>query len=206
MADGEACCAISEVLPHGNAKKVTANDPLLKGDSLVSINGISTYNKKVGQICQLLSVQPNTQSIRMTFMRYIGPLRSTNGLDELQGFEVSKPPVPEPVSSKTTNSKKFLQSHDLNTVNDKQVSKATSSPAVFSKKISFKLSKSNNLKTIDDNKVPAPMKVTKNISQTSVKDVVVQSKSNESKSSESGKKKGKLSRLFKRGKKKETES
>lgn len=67
-------------------------DKLEVGDHLASINGASVFQKNVTEVCKILAASKSTDDIHLVFIRYIGPIRNSNAIEQ-QGYEVIDPQV-----------------------------------------------------------------------------------------------------------------
>jgi hypothetical protein len=66
-------CWVTRILPSGNAAKVGRVE---LGDQLAAVNGVSAIKAKVDEVCTLVSEASDPSSVELTFLRYVGPLRS----------------------------------------------------------------------------------------------------------------------------------
>jgi hypothetical protein len=67
-------CWVANIFPDGNVAKLSVENALAVGDQLAAVDGRSAIEMGVDDICRLISEAENTQSIELTFVRYIGPL------------------------------------------------------------------------------------------------------------------------------------
>lgn len=72
-------CWVAKVFPDGNAASKSIGGDIKIGDQLAAVDGRSAINMKVDDICTLISGAENTQSIELTFMRYVGPMHPLGG-------------------------------------------------------------------------------------------------------------------------------
>mmetsp|Transcript_899 Transcript_899/g.1960 ORF Transcript_899/g.1960 Transcript_899/m.1960 type:complete len:154 (-) Transcript_899:587-1048(-) len=73
-----AGCFVTKVSPDGSAARSRRVEV---GDQLASINGTSSINMKVDDICDSISISSDPSRIELVFLRYIGPFRpSTKNL------------------------------------------------------------------------------------------------------------------------------
>merc|ERR1712008_221720 len=101
--ENEECCWIGRIFEYGNAATNARGDKIKIGDQLASINGNSTYGKKVAEVCRVLAAAPNSKDIEFTFMRYIGPLRPILRQVEQQGYEIIDPILSKEDDDTTTD-------------------------------------------------------------------------------------------------------
>lgn len=80
--ENEGGCWVANVFPTGNAAKLSPDDAILIGDQLAAIDGRSALSMNVDDICSLISEAENTQSIELTFLRYVGPVNNQLGKEE----------------------------------------------------------------------------------------------------------------------------
>ena len=99
---------MKRIFETGNAAVAFVGDKIEVGDQLAAVNGLSAMYKNVAEVCRLLASASNPESIELTFVRYVGPLRVAS-IDQ-QGYEV--------IDTKLSKSSKF-------------------SPNTLAKKISF---------------------------------------------------------------------
>lgn len=69
-------CWIAKIFPGGNATKISCGDDVRVGDQLAAVDGRSAIKMTVDDICSLIATAENMQSIELTLLRYVGPLRS----------------------------------------------------------------------------------------------------------------------------------
>ena len=89
---------MANILPTGNAVKLPPEDVILVGDQLAAVDGRSAIEVKVDDICTLISEAENTQSIELTFLRYVGPL--TDGKESTGAVEETPDGIVEELSPK----------------------------------------------------------------------------------------------------------
>ena len=89
--NNEDCCWVGRIFESGNAAIASREDPVITGDQLALINGSSMYGLKIADVCRILADAPNPEDIKLTFLRYIGPLRPATHEVEQQGYEVIDP-------------------------------------------------------------------------------------------------------------------
>jgi len=76
--ENDAGCFVTKVSPDGSAARSRRVEV---GDQLASINGTSSINMKVDDICDSISISSDPSRIELVFLRYIGPFRpSTKNL------------------------------------------------------------------------------------------------------------------------------
>lgn len=80
--ENDGGCWVANVFPAGNAAKLPPHDSILIGDQLAAVDGRSALAMNVDDICSLVSEAENIQSIELTFLRYVGPVRSKLGNKE----------------------------------------------------------------------------------------------------------------------------
>jgi len=69
-------CWIAKIFPGGNATKTSCGDDVKVGDQLAAVDGRSAIKMTVDDICSLIATAENMQSIELTLLRYVGPLRN----------------------------------------------------------------------------------------------------------------------------------
>lgn len=72
--ENDGGCWVANVFETGNAAKLAPDDAIRAGDQLAAVDGRSAIAMKVDDICSLISEAENTQSIELTFLRYVGPV------------------------------------------------------------------------------------------------------------------------------------
>jgi len=80
-------CWVARVLEDGNAEKANVK----VGDQLGAIDGVSAIKMTVDDICKAVSQAANPSSIELTFLRYSGPLRSSELVTFDEGYELEVP-------------------------------------------------------------------------------------------------------------------
>jgi hypothetical protein len=80
-------CWVANVFPDGNVAKLKIENALAVGDQLAAVDGRSAIEMGVDDICRLISEAENTQSIELTFVRYVGQLVKQNG-QEMQAHDL----------------------------------------------------------------------------------------------------------------------
>mmetsp|Transcript_17449 Transcript_17449/g.25780 ORF Transcript_17449/g.25780 Transcript_17449/m.25780 type:complete len:811 (+) Transcript_17449:264-2696(+) len=68
-------CWIAKVFPGGNATKIDSGEAVKVGDQLAAVDGRSAIKMSVDDVCALIATAENMQSIELTLLRYVGPLR-----------------------------------------------------------------------------------------------------------------------------------
>lgn len=76
---------VSRVVPDGNG----ARKGVQHGDQLASINGKSAVHASIDEVAATISRTPKNQSVELTFLRYVGPLKPMPGAIIQEGFEVT---------------------------------------------------------------------------------------------------------------------
>jgi hypothetical protein len=110
---------VSRVVPDGNG----ARKGVQHGDQLAAINAKSAVHASIDEVAATISRTPNKQSVELTFLRYVGPLRPVPGAVIQEGFEVTdasvnkkksppKPPKPpkSPLQSPSKKNSRFFKS------------------------------------------------------------------------------------------------
>mmetsp|Transcript_19760 Transcript_19760/g.22886 ORF Transcript_19760/g.22886 Transcript_19760/m.22886 type:complete len:1013 (-) Transcript_19760:118-3156(-) len=84
---------VKKIFENGNTHLNATGDKVQVGDHLASINGTSAFKKSITDVCKTIAGSPDTDNIELTFLRYIGPLRSDNNTNENQfvGYEIIDP-------------------------------------------------------------------------------------------------------------------
>ncbi|KAI2494559.1 hypothetical protein MHU86_19974 [Fragilaria crotonensis] len=80
--ENDCGCWVANVFPTGNAAKLSPDDVILIGDQLAAVDGRSALAMNVDDICSLISKAKNTQSIELTFLRYVGSVSNKLGNEE----------------------------------------------------------------------------------------------------------------------------
>ncbi|KAI2495591.1 hypothetical protein MHU86_18950 [Fragilaria crotonensis] len=80
--ENDGGCWVANVFATGNAAKLSPDDAILIGDQLAAVDGRSALGMNVDDICSLVSEAENTQSIELTFLRYVGPVNNELGKEE----------------------------------------------------------------------------------------------------------------------------
>jgi hypothetical protein len=70
--ENDGGCFVTQVSPDGSAAR---SGGVEVGDQLAAINGISSINMKVDDICTAISNAPDTKCVELMFVRYHGPFR-----------------------------------------------------------------------------------------------------------------------------------
>ena len=69
-------CVVTKVSPEGSASR---SGGVEVGDQLAAINGTTSIDMKVDDICNLIAKSPNPKFVELVFLRYQGPLRPAPG-------------------------------------------------------------------------------------------------------------------------------
>jgi len=88
FGENDVGCWVTRIFQSGNAAINSRGDKIELGDQLASINGNTSMNKSVAEVCRLLAGAPDPSAIELTFIRYIGPFRPKKKDDHQQGWEV----------------------------------------------------------------------------------------------------------------------
>lgn len=124
---------VSRVVPEGNG----ARKGVQHGDQLASINGKSAVHASIDEVAAKISRTPKNQSVELTFLRYVGPLKPVPGAVIQEGFEVTDssvsaktPPRPPRPSSAKSKSRFFTKSAQSSSKSPsvKQLPSSPSSP------------------------------------------------------------------------------
>ena len=113
---------MTKVSPEGSASK---SGGVEVGDQLAAINGTTSVNMKVDDICSCIDQSPQSSFVELVFLRYQGPIRPAPGSpsDGSFDFEIPGSPIasesfadektrktfPRSPSSRQKNSKKSFR-------------------------------------------------------------------------------------------------
>ena len=75
---------VSKVIPNGNG----ARNGVKHGDQLASIDGKSAVHVSIDKVAATISRTPKKQTVELTFLRYVGPLKPVRGRIMREGLEV----------------------------------------------------------------------------------------------------------------------
>jgi PDZ domain len=70
FVENDSGCFVTDVHQNGSAAR---SGGVEVGDQLAAINGSSSFNLKVEDICELITKAHNPRCIELVFLRYIGP-------------------------------------------------------------------------------------------------------------------------------------
>ena len=98
---------VSRVVPTGNG----AMKGIQHGDQLAAINGSSSLHVTIEEVAQQIS-DGATDSVELTFLRYVGPMCPIPCVNKEEGFEISDSAVLPSIKQKTTEeSPKSVERH-----------------------------------------------------------------------------------------------
>jgi hypothetical protein len=88
---------VSRVVPTGNG----AMKGIQRGDQLAAINGSSSLHVTIEEVAQQIS-DGATDSVELTFLRYVGPMCPIPCVNKEEGFEISDSAVLPSIKQRTT--------------------------------------------------------------------------------------------------------
>ena len=88
---------VSRVVPAGNG----AMKGIQHGDQIAAINGSSALHFTIEEVAQQIS-DTTTDSVELTFLRYVGPLCPMPTVNKEEGFEISDSAVLPSIKQKAT--------------------------------------------------------------------------------------------------------
>lgn len=120
---------VTKVSPEGSASR---SGGVEVGDQLAAINGTTSIDMKVDDICNLIAKSPNPKFVELVFLRYQGPIRAASGSMTEGSFDYGQELPGSPIGSEsfaefrsiggqrgTSNNKKNNQ-HSTNSTKQKK--------------------------------------------------------------------------------------
>lgn len=91
-------CVVTKVSPEGSASR---SGGVEVGDQLAAINGTTSIDMKVDDICNLIAKSPNPKFVELVFLRYQGPLRPAPGAPTEGSFDFGQELPGSPIGSES---------------------------------------------------------------------------------------------------------